>query len=285
MGYKNMKNIEVMETLKSTDNIIKAAYALIEEFTGKKKTGKLIATIKLFIDLYNRRLNGEKVTLKPVMDYLITWEMTGKMETMISLSTSCQENNFCKAYRKNKNFICKDCYAWKELNAYSTVRNKAKFSTLILCNVELLPCDIPMVNNRYFRFEAFGDLQTTIQFKNYNLFCIVNDFINCTLWTKNPFIIENALKEFNIVIPENFKIIYSIPELDRKLTAAEKKAIIEKYPFIWYFFAVYSENGMRKVEYGYICKMKCSECNYFCYKHEAPQGTLIQEVKKGNENK
>lgn len=269
----------------NTNQVLTKTAALKAELKGKKNTKALLHNIEAFEDLYVKRLSGENVSFKAIMQYLITWKMNGKMETMISLSTSCLENKYCEAYSKNPSFICKDCYAKKELKLYKSLRYKAAFSTIVLCNVELLPDDVPLITNRFFRFEAFGDLQTALQFKNYNLFCRVNEFSNCTLWTKNPFIIQEAINEYELEIAANFKIIYSIPEIDRKITAYDKKILLNKYPFIAYFFAVYSSNNSRTEENGYICKMKCSECKYFCYQHKAVQGTLIQEIKKGNENK
>lgn len=169
--------------------------------------------------------------------YALCTRHTAKMENMISFSTSCLENPRCRERFKNRHLVCSKCYARRQLMRQKTTREKYAACTLFFTTVLLAPDDVPPLFARYLRFESFGDLINALQVKNYFTIAEAAAAIPAALWTKNPDIIAEAIAA-GAVKPANMKIVYSVPEIDRRMTAAEKQTILKKYPFIDSFFFV-----------------------------------------------
>lgn len=138
-----------------------------------------------------------------------------KMYSLTSLSTCCLDNERCEARRKNGNSICSHCYSFTMQKRFKNLREKLKRNTHFLTTVMLEADDIPFVPNDMLRFESFGDLINTTQVWNYFLIAEKNKHCRCALWTKNPDIIDAAIREFEITKPDNLTIVYSSPELNR----------------------------------------------------------------------
>lgn len=169
--------------------------------------------------------------------YALCTRHTAKMQNMISFSTSCLENPRCKERFKNRRLVCSKCFARRQLMRQKTTREKYAVCTLFFTTVEITPDDVPPLFARYLRFESFGDLINVLQVKNYFTIAEAAAAIPAALWTKNPDIIEAAIQA-GAVKPANMKIVYSVPEIDRRMTAAEKQTILKQYPFIDSFFFV-----------------------------------------------
>ena len=144
----------------------------------------------------------------------------------------------------------------------------------ILTAVELSPCDIPVLDAAvypFFRFESFGDLNNTIQAKNYNLIAAVNPGVNFTLWTKNPGIIQAAINQ-GMQLSENLVIGLSslyvnVPEIEKA----------KRYSFVRFLFTVYDNDYIEKHNIVINCGAKhCISCG-ICYKylHEYKDGLYI----------
>lgn len=225
--------------------------------------------LKKMISYFLASLTDESLSLKPVIEYLISGEMTGKMQGFHSLSTSALENHFCSAYRLNPENICHFCYSVQELLRYKSLRLKMHFSTIVLTEVCLKDEDIPIIHYKDFRLEAFADLNNTIQVYNYFKFITLNSSTDTTLFTKNPFLIKKAMEEYDIQKPENMIIVFSIKLLNAKLTAEMIKSIFKMYPFIDRLFIVVTSEGIRK-EYlidkrCFPCQLHCEGCPQSCY--------------------
>lgn len=257
-------------------NTLQATKEFYAKIQSIEKTRVLQSMTKAFIDY----MEGNEPSLKKVISYLLTTKMNGKMEGFQSLSTSNLCNEYCKAYKTIANCICSECYANNQLLMYKNQALKLELATLVL--KELLKVeDLPKINASYFRFEAFGDLSSEIQFINYCNIARINQDTKFTLWTKNPFIIAKAIED-GAVIPENMRIIYSEKIIDKTFTENELIALNEKYPFIWKVFAVYSNEKTRAaaVENGYYhCEKSCMNCRY-CYRHESKGLSVIAELLK-----
>lgn len=257
-------------------NTLKDAKTFYEKIQSIEKTRVLQNMTKAFIDY----MEGNEPSLKKVIAYLLTTKMNGKMEGFQSLSTSNLCNQYCKAYKGIANCICSKCYADSQLKMYKNQALKLELATLVL--KELLKVeDLPIINASYFRFEAFGDLSNEIQFINYCNIARINPDAHFTLWTKNPFIIANAI-ENGCTVPDNMRIIYSEKMIDRTFTENELSELAKKYPFIWKVFAVYSNEKTRTaaVENGYHhCQKSCMNCRY-CYRHESKGLSVIAELLK-----
>ena len=173
---------------------------------------------------------------KTILNYLFCDDHTGKMQGMISCSTFVKYNAFCLARRNNcPGCICDHCFAYDQTSAYITQAEKLKKAHVFLTTIELSEKDIPDIDiNKYpfFRFESFGDIANVLQFKNY---CTIAGKLDqlCTLWTKNPGIVQAAIND-GVIIPDNLRIGLSSlyvnkPEIEKA----------KRYPFIRFVFTVY----------------------------------------------
>lgn len=169
----------------------------------------------------------------------LTEKHTGKMSGMISLSTDVRDNKYCQARRKNGNLVCAQCYADSMLNG--RMKNSVKFRR----NAQVLQSGVipfewlPVINASVFRFEAFGDLGNVYQAINYLNIAKKNPQTRFGWWTKNPFLIAQALKA-GYEKPDNVVIIYSVPNIDGGFFKID--CLKKIYPFIDKFFFVWSSN-------------------------------------------
>ena len=211
----------------------------------------------------------------------ICYNHDAKMSGVISMSTYVGYNNFCIARCNNcNNAICKYCYASSLTNQRYNLKCKLIRLHIILTNIELTENDIPIIDAAlypYFRFESFGDLNNTPQFKNYNLIASVNNNVNFTIWTKNPGIIQKCIDN-GLILANNLVIGLSslylnTPELDKA----------KKYSFIRFLFTVYDDNYIKEHNIVINCGARhCITCG-ICYKylHEHNTGLyIINERKK-----
>lgn len=217
--------------------------------------------------------NYELMNETEKLNYLITWKHTGKMENMVSLSTSVLLNENCKAHRNCAGSICENCYAFEQLHAYKTQRVKLERATEFLTSHVVDFDNIPVLNVKLFRFESFGDLNNSIQVINYFNIARKNPDTTFTLFTKNPFIIDYALKEYGVSKPENFIVILSSLFKNHEFNIDKMKAL---YPFVDKIFTVYTpeyinENGIT-INCGARNCFTCRKCydknNGIEYLHE-----------------
>lgn len=234
--------------------------------------------IPAFIEFFKNSTSGTRQQI--IYDHIV-FDHDAKMHGIISLSTYVGNNTFCLARCKNcNNAICKYCYA----NSLTKQRYYLKMKLIrimaILTTVELCPADIPVIDNSiypFFRFESFGDIENTLQFKNYNLIAACNENVNFTIWTKNPGIIQACINA-GLQLADNLVIGLSSLYLN---TPELSKA--QKYSFIRFLFTVYDDEYIKKHNVVINCGAKhCLSCG-ICYKylHEFKHGLqLINERKK-----
>lgn len=220
-------------------------------------------------------------TRRVILSDHICYKHDAKMSGVISMSTYVGYNKYCIARCNNcNNAICKYCYANSLTNQRYNLKMKLIRLHIILTNIELTENDIPVIDAAlypYFRFESFGDLNNTLQFRNYNLIASVNDNVNFTIWTKNPGIIQKCI-DTGLVLANNLVIGLSslylnTPELDKA----------KKYPFIRFLFTVYDDSYIKEHNIVINCGARhCISCG-ICYKylHEHKTGLyIINERKK-----
>ncbi len=262
----------------------------LKELKEQIKTEENVNTLKKWITYYETFLNDNSVSLVPLINYLITHKMSGKMEDMHSLSTSCMLNSFCNAYRSNPDWICNKCYAFDTLERYPSLKWKLALSTILLTTTILRDQDIPFINYFDFRLEAFGDLNNEIQVVNYFNVARKNKHLNITLYTKNPFIIASAMEKYNVSKPDNMIIVYSEKILNFIPDDEYLNGLFEKYPFIDKIFIVYTDENARQYlitrnRKCFYCKLHCNTCK-FCYRKSAPEDPkVIIELEKSEMNK
>ena len=186
---------------------------------------------------------------------------TGKMSSVISISTSVVLNVFCQARAKDPTSICSHCFAASMLEYYTELGKKLARNTELLTTELLNWNDVPVINYEKFRklrFESFGDLNNAVQVYNYFLIARVNKNMKCALWTKNPHIIAEAMEQYNITKPKNLVIVYSSPKLNE--VASD---ILKRYPFIDKVFTVFDKEHAETVNIN--CGARdCETCGR-CY--------------------
>ena len=194
---------------------------------------------------------------------LVSDGMSGKMENIPSISTSCRKNTYCveRCNSNDDNCICTHCFAVKTLSGYSgaNLDKVLSWNYEILTN-EILPTDVlPIFNNKndIVRFESFGDLQNAIQAINYLNIAILNPHIMFALWSKNMWILKTAIDYIGF-IPSNVVIIESSPYIDADFT--------KSFDFVEKVFLVDSIASEKINCCDGIVNRKCNECRR-CYAH------------------
>lgn len=210
----------------------------------------------------------------------ICFNHDAKMSGIISLSSYVGNNTYCQARCNNcDNAICKYCYAASLTGQRFYLKMKLIRIMAILTNIELSPADVPVIDASifpFFRFESFGDIENTLQFKNYNLIAAVNSGVNFTIWTKNPGIIQAAIND-GLQLADN--LIIGLSSLYLNTPEIEKA---KKYSFIRFLFTVYDDQYIEKHNIQINCGAKhCLTCG-ICYKylHEYKEGLMIINERK-----
>lgn len=207
---------------------------------------------------------------------MITWNHTGKMEGMFSLSTTCTVNPFCQARQKDGDSICSHCYAETQQKMYHSLKEKLERNFFILSKVLFSVEDFPVLNCLYFRLEAFGDLYNEIQAMNYIRFAKRNPKVTFALWTKNPFILEKAIETEGK--PKNLVIVLSAEKLD--IIEPEKKfqQMKERFSFIDKMFFVHGKKAAAENDININCGARnCLTCGRCYTKRTAP---IVNELLK-----
>lgn len=225
----------------------------------------------------------EKDLLKRACIYSICDNHTGKMQDLKSISTSCKDNAQCAKNAAVPDSICKNCFSMSMHEIYGdNFYNKLHLNTL-LYSVAVLPVDVlPELRNiQYFRLEAFGDLNNSIQAANYFNIAKKNikNRVRLALWTKNPRFIDQAIKA-GYKKPSNINIVYSSLFLNNNGGAG----IMKKYSFIDKVFTVYTLEYLK--EHPEI-KINCGARDCFacgrCYKKGGDP--VVNEMLKSDQKK
>ncbi len=193
---------------------------------------------------------------KKISGLHFTTKHNGKMEGMASISTSVTTNERCAKNAKIKGSICEKCFAAKQMKVFPSMEKPMiehqRILTSSILDVELLP----YINNLYFRFESFGDLNNEIQVINYFNICYKNPNVKFALWTKNPDYITKAL-ELGYSKPDNLNIVLSSLFINQ-----ERK---NPFKFVDKIFTVYDKEYINKNNVNINCGAKnCFSCG-LCY--------------------
>lgn len=183
-----------------------------------------------------------------------------KMDMFRSISTNCLLCGRCRKRAENEKTICNKCYAETYLKMRATLREHLTQNTEVLTK-SIIPVELlPRINDRFFRLEAFADLNNTIQAINYFNICYKNNYTTFALWTKNPDFIHNAIQK-GYKKPDNLIIVYSGVFVDRVNKIPEKYAyFIDKIFNVWTSVEAASKHG-KVINCG---KKHCIDC-LLCY--------------------
>ena len=185
----------------------------------------------------------------------------GKMKGLWSLSTS-PHNELCEKHSKLKHSICEHCYSLAMQKQYKDLDKVLENNTKILTSHMLTEEELPKVGNalNMCRYESFGDCTTPIQVTNYFHITEANPEIHFALWTKNPWIIAKAMKEYGMQKPDNLVIIGSSYLINKPMTE-----FYRKYDFIDYIFTVYDKEYIDEHHVDINCGGRsCRNCRR-CY--------------------
>lgn len=227
------------------------------------------------LQVANALLNDDRKTfIKFSLKY--TTHTAEKMKGILSLSTYKKTSNICN-FLSMHDGICKKCYAEKSIKLYDAALTPTLiYNTLLLKYIDIDPSQIPYINDKYFRFESFSDLQSSKHLKNLFAICKKNKDTIFTLWSKAGYEIINMMKKENIIkTPSNINFIVSEFYLNKKPDIEylqqlqsclyPSQAIKNNYTNALKCFSVYDDENKRVNSGSYLCKNKCLSC-LKCYK-------------------
>lgn len=205
-------------------------------------------------------MKKKEITIKYLIEQAICNGHEGKMKGIPSLSTSVLLNERCYKNAQIDGSICQFCYAHKLASYRDSLARKLERNTELLTKELINDNDVPFINAAYFRFEAFGDLNNSIQVRNYFTIARNNPHCNFALWTKNPQFIQEAMND-GAMKPDNLIVIYSSLFLNMK-----NRHITKKYPFIDKVFTVYDTETINRENIEINCGARsCATC-LKCYR-------------------
>ena len=193
---------------------------------------------------------------KKISGLHFTTKHTGKMAGLASISTAVTTNERCAKNAQIDGSICQKCFASKQMKIFPSMEKPMAENQRILTS-EILPKEkIPIINNIYFRFEAFGDLNNATQVINYFRICYKNPKVKFALWTKNPDFIASAIKA-GYEKPHNLNIVLSSLFINK-----ERK---NTFDFVDKIFTVYDDDYIKENEIEINCGARnCFSCG-LCY--------------------
>lgn len=244
---------------------------------------KLYAKAKAKVKAFNEGIPANRLSIEEFEAYtgiMFSHNMSGKMLGVLSISTNCKSNPYCKARLANGESICASCFAQKtEKHYYELYANTALNAEIL--STEIIPWElIPKINTDIVRIESFGDLINPTQAENYLRIIIKNPDVRFGWWTKNPNFIHVALRDYHDgEVPKNVQIVLSSLHLN------EESKINPKFKyFISKVFTVYTPcyfNAMNIDMDTFIncgarsCK-KCQRCYHKAdYNVTNKQNTII----------
>ena len=215
------------------------------------------------IDCLEKGKNTERFLLK------IT-KHKGKMEGIQSLSTYKLVCNTCLSLKDNTKLICNKCYVDKAFMRYPQLSMAMIYNTLLLKYTDLKQRQLPIINDLYFRFESFSDLQNEQHLKNLYKIAKANPKTQFALWTKNIALIikHKAPKNVNLILSN---AILNEQVLGQKIIDIVKAKTDCKHVKV---FSVFDDEHMTEQN----CAQKCITC-LKCYKAK-DKTSFINELLK-----
>lgn len=221
-----------------------------------------IDTITHALELYDAARAGDINAAHELIYYMLNNNMTGKMENMVALGTSCKLNPACKLNQLNKESVCFHCYA--EIMRKTTAYKQA-LNTYVLCTYVFPYEQIPYMNYNKFRFESFADILNKNQVINYLKIARKNNYINCAIWTKRPQVLHAVImKDFDGVKPENLSVVVSSFNLNEAVNVKDLYTLKNGADMVNHVFTVYNadyaiENNI-KIQCGASRCLPCGLC-------------------------
>lgn len=186
--------------------------------------------------------------------------MSGKMEGIPSISTSCRCNPFCQARQKSGKNVCSKCFSEEGLRYKPSLRNNLEHNFRVFNDIELPDEQIPIYKKwvEIARDESYGDVASYGHAYKYCQVANANPHVTFAMWTKNPWIWDDVFTK--IGKPKNLICVLSSTELN-KVTASYKR-----YSWVDKVFTVFTKEYLKlnpdiKINCG---AKKCDSCR-MCY--------------------
>lgn len=223
-----------------------------------------------------------KTTLHPITKQLRRSFCTNhndKMEGMQSISTSPLTNRHCVERMQSGNLVCAHCFSKKANDRFPALAEKLKRNSALWGDTLYSTEYMPKITVEKFRLEAFGDLFSVTQARNYLTLCRANPSVHFALWTKNPFILWDALEADGFDKPKNLVVVYSSPVLNHPADNMLKLYIMPNgRPMIDKVFTVYTPDYIKANTVKINCGARnCKACGR-CYTKRT--GAFVNEKLK-----
>lgn len=206
-------------------------------------------------------------------------KMSGKMKGIDSLSTSAVVNPLCKARCNNERSVCAHCFACATIKRYKELGKNLENNYRILNSRVLLKSEANCVRftTALGRIESFGDVASVEQARNYLRIARANRQSRFGIWTKNPWLWDEALR-LEKGKPANVTMVLSSVMLN------EPTEDYKKYDWVDYVFTVYEKKWLKenKKDKSFInCGARsCLTCQQCYKKHRDGQIRFINELRK-----
>jgi len=196
--------------------------------------------------------------------------MTGKLEGLRAISTNTRTNPYCIKQNQSSDpdNICTKCYSHVMLSSYrknmqpALQRNSDALSQRMLAEHET-----PHIQDKYFRFDAHGELINATHLANLCTIAAHNPRTSFALWTKRNDIVS---KFFTITAkPANLILIYSNPKIGHIMSKPPKH---------------FDRTFNNVLEHEYVERQNCTgqQCKdcLLCYTPGNGVTTIVEKVKK-----
>lgn len=197
--------------------------------------------------------------------------LTGKLEGLKSITTSCTDCNFCAKMHNTPGTICTKCYSEKMLSTpmRRALREHAVINGFILKNVDLTPdhwkaAPVAMFQS-FHRIESHGETENATQAQNYINLCIARPQTVFGIWTKQPKLYTRIFEQNQK--PDNLRFVISSPFVN-----TPAKIDPDCLKWVDHLFTVYDE-ARQLPKNATPCGMKCSDCieaGKACYFQHSP---------------
>lgn len=133
-------------------------------------------------------------------------DMSGKMQGIDTISTSCYSNPFCRMRMQDERTVCHHCYSARTQDRYPQMQPLLEENYNIFRKG--IPDVVPYTTSALFRFQAFGEVGFLNEVIYYFLMCYKNPQTKFAIWVKRIDFLRKAI-ENGYEKPDNLQVVYS----------------------------------------------------------------------------